>query len=92
MKHDILKFLEDIRLSVDIVNQHVARIDSLEKYTSDSKTIDAVERRLANIGEALFQANKRQPDLPVTDKTKIIGLRHILVHEYDLTNDATFGK
>lgn len=92
MKHDIFKFLEDIRLSIDAIEQHTESVDSLKAYSNDLKTIDAVERRLAIIGEALFQANKRQPDLLVTDKAKIIGLRHILVHEYDLINDATIWK
>lgn len=89
MKHDIYKFLEDIRLSVDIIKQHIETVSSLEAYSNDQKTIDSVERRLAIIGEALYRANKLRPDLDVTSKSKIIGLRHILVHEYDLINDAT---
>jgi uncharacterized protein with HEPN domain len=56
------------------------------------KTIDSVERRLAIIGEALYQANKMYKGLNITDKAKIIGLRHILIHEYDLINDATIWK
>ena len=31
-------------------------------------------------------------DIQVTDQKKIIGLRHILVHDYDLIDDATIWK
>ena len=92
MKHDIFKFFEDIRLSIDLIEQHVESVASLQEYSKDQKTIDSVERRLAIIGEALYQAGKKAPELKITGKAKIIGLRHILVHEYDLINDATIWK
>ncbi len=51
--------------------------------------IDAVERRLAIIGEAMNQINKKDKSISITNKTKIINLRHILIHEYDLIEDST---
>jgi uncharacterized protein with HEPN domain len=35
---------------------------------------------------------KLYPELNVTDQKKIIGLRHILVHDYDLIDDGTIWK
>ncbi len=92
MKPDIFKFLEDVKLSVDAIEHHIRTVDSLAAYTNNLTTVDAVERRLAIIGEAIFKADKFEPDLPITGKAKIIILRHILVHEYDLINDATIWK
>jgi uncharacterized protein with HEPN domain len=89
MNRDVYKFLEDIRLAIGIIGQHLKGIESLESYISDLKTIDSVERRLSVIGEALYKANKLEKSLPVSDKTKIIGLRHIIVHEYNLINHET---
>jgi len=35
---------------------------------------------------------KLYPELNVTGQKKIIGLRHILVHDYDLIDDGTIWK
>lgn len=72
-----------------IVEAHISGIESLLAYESDQKTIDSVVRRLAIIGEALFKADKMEEGLAISDKRKIIGLRHILVHDYDLIDDST---
>ncbi|PZF74304.1 HepT-like ribonuclease domain-containing protein [Taibaiella soli] len=89
MHPDIAKYLEDIRLSIEIIAHHVSDVSSLEDYQLEITKIDAVERRLAIIGEALFKADKLDKRLQISDKTKIIALRHILVHEYDLIEDST---
>lgn len=89
MKPDIRKYLEDMLLSIEIIEEHLIGIESLLEYESDQKTIDSVERRLAIIGEALFKADKIDESLAVSDKKRIIGLRHILVHDYDLIDDST---
>ena len=47
---------------------------------------DAVKRRLAIIGEALWKINKIDPENNITERRKIIGLRHILTHDYDLVS------
>ncbi len=51
-----------------------------------------MERRFAIIGEALWKANKLNKNILVSDQKKIIGLRHILVHDYDLIDDASIWK
>lgn len=89
MNPDIAKYLEDIRLSIGIIEHHISDVPSFDAYQNEITKVDAVERRLAIIGEALFKADKLDKLLPVSDKAKIIGLRHILVHEYDLIEDAT---
>lgn len=89
MKHNLNKLLEDVRFSISAVEQHIEDIESFDEYRNSLKTIDAVERRLAIIGEAIYQANKIDHSIPVTDKTKIIRFRHVLVHEYDLVNHKT---
>ena len=53
---------------------------------------DAVERRLAIIGEALWKIDKINPHNNITDKRKIIGLRHILTHDYDLVSPDIIWK
>lgn len=82
MKHSLLKYLEDIRLSITDIESYVSNTTSSKQIEENQLLFDGLCRRFGIIGEALFQANKIK-DVPVTDKTKIIGLRHIIVHDYD---------
>ncbi len=89
MKPEVFKYLEDIKLSIDLIEKYTADLSMVIDYEKDAETIDAVERRLAIIGEALFKTLKIEPDLNISEKTKIIKLRHILVHEYNLVTNST---
>lgn len=84
MKPEVLKYLLDIKMSIESIERYTSDLKSKDDYAKDEETIDSVERRLAIIGEALFKADKLDNTIPISNKTKIIGLRHILVHEYDL--------
>jgi uncharacterized protein with HEPN domain len=92
MDPDIVKYLEDIILSIQDIRTYVSDISASYQYQRDRKTRDAVERRLAVIGEALNKSNKIDNSLSITNKTKIIALRHILVHDYDLINSETIWQ
>ncbi|OJW83242.1 MAG: hypothetical protein BGO69_19230 [Bacteroidetes bacterium 46-16] len=87
MNPEVLKFLYDIYQSINAIESYLVGIETPAGYKNDSKTIDAVERRLAIIGEALNKADKLNAALSISDKTKIIGLRHILVHDYDMMDN-----
>jgi uncharacterized protein with HEPN domain len=92
MRLEVLKYLEDIKLSIELIEKYVSDLMTLEEYEADDETIDSVERRLAIIGEAMSKADKLEPSLAITDKAKIIGLRHILVHEYNLISSEAIWK
>lgn len=89
MEMEVYKYLFDIIDSIKLIERHISDIKSLFEYQHDLKTIDAVERRLSIIGEALNKANKLTSQLDISNKNKIISLRHLLVHNYDLSDDAT---
>jgi len=84
MSRDINKLLQDILDSIVLIESYFEQVPSLTAYQNDLKTIDAVERRLAIIGEALWKADKMDDQLAISNKKRIIGLRHILVHRKDL--------
>lgn len=84
MKAEVYKYLEDSIISIGAIESYVDDLNSVLDYQKDNETIDAVERRLAIIGEALFKAQKLAPLNKISEKEKIIKLRHILVHDYDL--------
>ncbi len=89
MNRDVVKLIQDVLDRIALIESHLEHITTFSDYNSDIKTVDAVERRLAIIGEALWKADKMEPSILVSDKKRIISLRHILVHDYDLVDDAT---
>lgn len=92
MKTDVQKFLMDVVLSIDAIESYVSDLSDANDFKQDFETIDSVERRLSIIGEAVWQADKTEPNLAITDKKLIIKFRHLLVHHYDLiTNSTVWG-
>jgi uncharacterized protein with HEPN domain len=92
MQPEILKYLEDISLSLSRIEFHLAEISSFEQFAGSWTVYDAVERRLAIIGEAVWKIDKFDKDFQITDKRKIIGLRHILTHEYNIVSSDVIWK
>jgi uncharacterized protein with HEPN domain len=88
MKHSKKKYLEDILISISEIESYIANITSYQDIEKNMMLFDALCRRFSIIGEALYQANKVDKDLQITSKEKIMGLRHIIVHDYDLVRAA----
>jgi uncharacterized protein with HEPN domain len=83
MKKDPLVYIDDIRDSIEAIKRYTAGLTK-EDFLSSTEKQDAVYRRLEVIGEA---AN-RLPDefrhqYPLIPWNKIVGMRNVLIHEYD---------
>ena len=85
-------YFEDILFSIERIELHIGKTASFLDFKNDYTVYDAVERRIAIIGEALWQADKMDKNILISDKPKIIGLRHILTHDYDLVNPEIIWK
>lgn len=79
---DISVWLEDIVMAVEKIRLYTNGILSYSDYIKNPIVIDATERNLEIIAEALKNAVKSAPDLPISDTKKIIGLRNIINHAY----------
>jgi uncharacterized protein with HEPN domain len=82
MPRDYKIYLEDMLQAIDRVFRYTKGL-SLEAFSSDEKTLDAVVRNLEILGEAA----KQVPDSvrrihPQVDWSKLSGLRDILIHQY----------
>lgn len=88
MKRSLPKYLEDVRLSITDIENYSAGVESAKELEQNRLLFDALCRRFAIIGEAIYQADKLDATLAITDKNKIKGLRHIIVHDYDLVRPA----
>jgi len=83
MKKDPLVYIDDIRDSIEAINKYSASLTKQDFLNSTEKQ-DAVYRRLEIIGEAANRLPeeflKQYPKIPWH---KIIGMRNVLIHEYD---------
>lgn len=90
MNHDMRAYLHDV---CEACRQIAAFTENctLEKYSSDNLIKAAVERKFVIIGEALARLRRENPDAlaNITGHYRIIGFRNVLVHGYDIIDDAT---
>ena len=86
MKHSVTKYLEDIRLSITDIEHYTADVNSYIQIENNQLLFDALCRRFAIIGEAVFQIGKHTQQIAITEKEKIAGLRHIIVHDFDMVS------
>ena len=79
--HSIEKYLSDILLYIEELETFSNNITLINISNPINKW--SVERALSIIGEALTKADKLDKNLAITNIKQIIGLRNILVHDYD---------
>ena len=87
MRRDPRAYLWDIEQGCVNVQSFLSGI-SLAEYQSNLLLRSAIERQLQNIGEALAQLAKLDPELAarVPDYRQLIGFRNVLVHGYATLN------
>ena len=78
---DILNSILEIESFVDFEETN------FQDYSSDVKTKRAVERNLEIIGEAVNRISKKDENLEITDKRKIISVKNRIIHGYDQVSD-----
>jgi uncharacterized protein with HEPN domain len=82
MPRDYKVFLEDILEAIGKI-RHYTRGLSLQAFTADGKTFDAVVRNLEIIGEAVKQIPEDMRSLrPEIEWRRVGRLRDILIHQY----------
>ena len=80
------KYLADILDSIQFISDCMGTVTFLE-YKTNRLLKSAVERHFEIIGEALNQALKIDPTLPLTNKQQIVGMRNRIIHAYDAVDD-----
>jgi uncharacterized protein with HEPN domain len=92
MQHRINKYLFDIQTSIDSIGDYLGPECKFETYTADKKLRRAVERELEIIGEAVNKILLLDPEAPIDNARKIIGLRNRVIHAYDnVDNETVWG-
>src|SRR4051812_28639842 len=89
MQRKSLKLLEDIRDAVAFVRQATAG-KTLDNYRSDRLLRQATERNFEIIGEAVGRLANLDAESAskLSEYQQIISFRNLLIHGYDLIDDA----
>lgn len=89
MNDEVKKNLIDIIQSAQEIQSFVNGMD-FEEYRNHSVTKRAVERDFEIIGEALNRIKKADSELVerISEHRRIIGFRNILIHGYDIVDEA----
>lgn len=76
------KYLSDVILSIEMIEDFAKDIENYAQYQQDAKSKSAIERQLIIIGEALNHI-KKENEVEIPNTNEIIGFRNRLVHAYD---------
>ncbi|WP_396184516.1 DUF86 domain-containing protein [Flavobacterium sp.] len=82
------KYLSDILMAIELIEEFTVGINNFNLYEKDRKTQSAVERQLAIIGEALNQLRKNEPTILIENDKQIIAFRNRLIHAYDSLDNS----
>ena len=93
MKDDTRKNLIDIFQAAEEIQDFVSGMD-FKAYQNNTVTRRAVERNFEIIGEALNRIKYTDSELlkRISEHHRIIGFRNILIHGYDIVDEAIVWK
>lgn len=84
MDRRLRKYLEDILNSINEIEFFMeGRPREYETFCNDLLFRRGVERNIEIMGEAMNQALKINPSLPVTSARKVVDTRNFVIHAYD---------
>jgi uncharacterized protein with HEPN domain len=84
----ILKWLYDIRNAISEIDGYFSNVPSnFNHYQNNTILKRAVERDIEIIGEAVNRILKMDPNFPIENAKRIVGLRNQIIHAYDNISD-----
>ncbi len=87
MRIEIQKYLYDIKISIDSINDYLGEKMDFNVYKANKQLRRAIERELEIIGEAANKILIMDPDVKIENARKIVDLRNWVIHGYDKVDD-----
>lgn len=88
MQREILKYLFDIKESINSIFEYLAGKNSFEEYQSNKLLRRGIERELEIIGEATSKILKIDENIAISNSRRIVDLRNWVIHGYDKVDDV----
>lgn len=77
------KYFYDIQESIKSIDPYLSGKRIFEDYLKNKMLRRAIEREFEIIGEAMTKLNQIDPEIPISSKKQIIGMRNRVIHGYD---------
>ena len=88
MKREIRKYLLDINISIDSIDEFLGAHRRSLDYQKNKLLRRGVEIEIEIIGEAMNRASKLNPDLDIKNARQIVDTRNWVIHGYDKVDDV----
>ena len=88
MQREILKYLHDIKVSIDSIYDYLGEKRDYNDYKANKLLRRGIERELEIIGEATSRILNINPDIEIADARRIVDLRNWVIHGYDKIDDV----
>jgi uncharacterized protein with HEPN domain len=82
-KEQIKKYLFDIKVAIESVEDYVSNIEDLESYQNNKLIRRAVEREIEIIGEAVNRILNLDETIQISNGRRIVDTRNWVIHGYD---------
>jgi len=88
MRREILKYLLDIKESIDSINDYLGDKRNFNEYKANKLLRRGIERELEIIGEATNRILKMDAGIKISESRRIVDLRNWVIHGYDKVDDV----
>jgi uncharacterized protein with HEPN domain len=88
MQLEILKYLLDIKESIDSIHEYLEGKKDFSEYKKNKLLRRGIERELEIIGEAINRILKLDNQIDISDSRRIVDLRNWVIHGYDKVDDV----
>jgi uncharacterized protein with HEPN domain len=88
MDDNIKKYLSDINEAILSIESYLGEKRDFNVYMQNKMLRRAIEREFEIIGEAMNKLDDISPDLQISSKKLIIGMRNRVIHGYDKIDDG----
>lgn len=87
MEKEVQTWLEDIKQSIDEIEEFLPESRDFFEFKKDLKTRKAIERNIEIIGEAVNRILNVSPEIKITNARKIVDTRNRIIHGYDTVSE-----
>jgi uncharacterized protein with HEPN domain len=87
MEKEVQTWLEDIKQSIDEIEEFLPERRDFFEFKKDLKTRKAIERNIEIIGEAVNRILNLNPEIKITNARKIVDTRNRIIHGYDSVSE-----
>ena len=88
MQLEIQKYLYDIQVSIDSINEYLGDKRDFAEYQHNKLLRRGIEREIGIIGEEANRILKLDSTIKIDNVRKIVDLRNWVIHGYDKIDDV----